>query len=82
MGCLCHHFSQHHKQHTPTHLVEWWDSCPSSALKDYVLFLITMVMGTGSVELFFSFAKYKMCCGLLVSMEHQRFIACMGPPRN
>ena len=42
----------------PTHLVEWWDSCPSSALEDYVLFLITMVMGTGSVERFFSFAKY------------------------
>ena len=42
----------------PTHLVEWWEPRPSSALKDYVLFLITMVMGTGSVERFFSFAKY------------------------
>ena len=42
----------------PTHLVEWWDSRPSSALKDCLLFLITMVMGTGSVEPFFSFAKY------------------------
>ena len=42
----------------PTHLVEWWDPRPSFALKDYVLFLITMVMGTGSVERFFSFAKY------------------------
>ena len=42
----------------PMHLVEWWDSHPSSAFKDYVLFLITMVMGTGSVERFFSFAKY------------------------
>ena len=42
----------------PTHLVEWWGSRPLSALKDYVLFLITMVMGMGSVERFFSFAKY------------------------
>ena len=42
----------------PMHLVEWCDSSPSSALKDYVLFLITMVMRTGSVERFFSFAKY------------------------
>jgi|Transcript_9575 hypothetical protein len=42
----------------PTPLVEWWDSRASSALKDYVLFLITMVMGTGRVERFFSFAKY------------------------
>ena len=42
----------------PMHLVEWWDSRPSSALKDYVLFLITLVMGTGSVERFFSFATY------------------------
>ena len=40
-----------------THLVEWWDSRPSSALMDYVSFLTT-VMGTGSVERFFSFAKY------------------------
>ena len=36
-----------------THLVEWWESRPSSALKDYVLFLITTVMGTSSVERFF-----------------------------
>ena len=43
---------------TSTHFVEWWDSRPLSALKDYVLLLITMVMGTGSVERFFSFAKY------------------------
>ena len=41
----------------PTHLVEWWDSCPSSAFKDCVLLFITMVMGTGNVERFFSFAK-------------------------
>ena len=33
----------------PSHLVERWNSRPSSALKDYVLFLITMVMGTGSI---------------------------------
>ena len=30
----------------------------SCLFKDHVLFLITMVMGTGSVERFFSFAKY------------------------
>ena len=33
---------------------------PIVALKDYVLFLITMVMGTGSVERVFSFAKYQV----------------------
>ena len=42
----------------PQRLVEWWVSRPSSLFKDHVLFLITMVMGTGSVDRFFSFAKY------------------------
>ena len=37
---------------------QWWESRRSSALKEYVLFLITMVMVTGSVERFFSFANY------------------------
>ena len=34
------------------------ESRPSSLFKDHVLFLITMVMRTGSVVRFFSFAKY------------------------
>ena len=55
MGCLCRdHFSRHHRPNAPCLMV----GRPSSALKDYVLFLITMVMESGSVERFLSFAKY------------------------
>ena len=42
----------------PQHLVEWWEGRPSSLFKDHVLFLIAVLMETGSLERFFSFAKH------------------------
>ena len=42
----------------PAHLLQWWEARPASPFKDHVLFLVCMVMGTGSVERFFSFCKY------------------------
>ena len=42
----------------PAHLLQWWEVCPASPFKDRVLFLVCMVMGTGSVERFFSFCKF------------------------
>uniref|UniRef100_A0A7S4LGP9 Uncharacterized protein n=1 Tax=Eutreptiella gymnastica TaxID=73025 RepID=A0A7S4LGP9_9EUGL len=42
----------------PGHLLQWWEACPASPFEDRVLFLVCMVMGTGSVERFFSFCKY------------------------
>ena len=42
----------------PAHLLQWWEARPASPFKDHVSFLVCMVMGTGSVERFFSFCKY------------------------
>ena len=42
----------------PAHLLQWWEARPASPFKDRVLFLVCMVMGTSSVERFFSFCKY------------------------
>ena len=42
----------------PGHLLQWWEACPASPFEDRVLFLVCMVMGTGSVERFFSVCKY------------------------
>ena len=45
-----------HKYHLL--LLQWWEAHPASPFKEHVLFLVWMVMGTGSVEQFFSFCKY------------------------
>ena len=45
-----------HKYHLL--LLQWWEARAASPFKRRVLFLVCMVMGTGSVERFFSFCKY------------------------
>ena len=42
----------------PTHPLQWWEARPASPFRERVLFLISMVMGTSSVERVFSFRKY------------------------
>ena len=42
----------------PAHLLQCWEARPALPFKDGVLVLVCMVMGTSSVERFFSFCKY------------------------
>ena len=42
----------------PLLLLQWCEARPASPFKECVLFLVCMVMGTGSVERFFLFCKY------------------------
>ena len=65
-----------HKYHLL--LLQWWEARPASPFKERVLFLVCMVMGTGSVERFFLFCKYTDTDQRYSSSHNARHVAFMA----
>ena len=47
----------HRDIENPRQRKDFWDSCPVSSFPEAALFLVTIIIGSGSVECFFSFAQ-------------------------